>query len=435
MPEYRQENVHLISGAVLPVWDKLPETNIKVYRILTDNGDVLIGRVIPENAIDSILRRLGANRTKGKVDVSSVMNSIKNGDVVYLENGWSLKQRKVANEQRIELTGPRFENYEFIKKLGVFSERISYQTRFFIPTKTNTENIIKELMQYSPYSRTETEMQYNKGDDGNDWEVKKPEQEKQIESVEDDSKKTSDKSSADIRYSKQANSLDSWTSDVTQNSKNAKNKKLGDIVSYISKEFNIPISKGNLSLTRAKGEFKKLPKAVRLRIANDLPTATHELGHLLDDKYDFTSSANIDEIIDFAQRKSPTLMKQYKKSEVPGESVAEFVREFVKDPQSTIKEVPRFSKEFIETLSPKDAQALKTLSEYSQQYYNSDFMDKVDAAMTNNKEIKKRSKSTASEISKEIYTKLVDSFAPIKEATDYVKEVKGTLSGKRTHIF
>lgn len=431
MPEYRQENVHLISGAVLPVWDKLPETNIKVYRILTDNGDVLIGRVIPENAIDSILRRLGANRTKGKVDVSSVMNSIKNGDVVYLENGWSLKQRKVANEQRIELTGPRFENYEFIKKLGVFSERISYQTRFFIPTKTNTENIIKELMQYSPYSRTETEMQYNKGDDGNGWEVKKPEQEKQIESVEDDSKKTSDKSSADIRYSKQANSLDSWTSDVTQNSKNAKNKKLGDIVSYISKEFNIPISKGNLSLTRAKGEFKKLPKAVRLRIANDLPTATHELGHLLDDKYDFTSSANIDEIIDFAQRKSPTLMKQYKKSEVPGESVAEFVREFIKDPQSTIKEVPRFSKEFIETLSPKDAQALKTLSEYSQQYYNSDFMDKVDAAMTNNKEIKKRSKSTASEISKEIYTKLVDSFAPIKEATDYVKEVKGTLSGKK----
>ena len=237
--------------------------------------------------------------------------------------------------------------------------------------------------------------------------------------------------SSDIQYSKQANTVDTWTSNELQNSKKQKNKKLGDIVSYISKEFNIPISKGNLSLTRAKGEFKKLSKAVRLRIANDLPTATHELGHLLDDEYDFTSSANIDEIIDFAQRKSPTLMKQYKKSEVPGESVAEFVREFVKDPQSTIKEVPRFSKEFIETLSPKDAQALKTLSEYSQQYYNSDFMDKVDAAMTNNKEIKKRSKSTASETSKEIYTKLVDSFAPIKEATDYVKEVKGTLSGKK----
>ena len=237
--------------------------------------------------------------------------------------------------------------------------------------------------------------------------------------------------SSDIQYSKQANTVDTWTSNELQNSKKRKNKKLGDIVSYISKEFNIPISKGNLSLTRAKGEFKKLPKAVRLRIANDLPTATHELGHLLDDEYDFTSSANIDEIIEFAQRKSPTLMKQYKKNEVPDEAVAEFVREFVKDPQSTIKEVPKFSKEFIETLSPKDAQALKTLSEYSQQYYNSDFMDKVDAAMTSNKEIKKKNKPTASEISKEIYTKLVDSFAPIKEATDYVKEVKGTLSGRK----
>ena len=429
MPEYRQENVHLISGAVLPVWDKLPETNIKVYRILTDNGDVLIGRVISENAIDSILRRLGANRIKDKVDVSSIIDTVKSGDIVYLENGWSLKQSRVANEQRIELTGPRFDDYDFVKKLGVFSERISFQTRFFIPTKTNTENIIDKLVQYSPYDRTET--RYSKGDDSNGWEVKKPEQEKQIENVEDDNKKTSDKSNADIRYSKQANNLDSWTSDVKQSSKNQKNKKLGDIVSYISKKFNIPISKGNLSLTRAKGEFKKLPKAVRLRIANDLPTATHELGHLLDDEYDFTSSANIDEIIDFAQRKSPTLMKQYKKSEVPDEAVAEFVREFVKDPQSTIKEVPKFSKEFIETLSPKDAQALKTLSEYSQQYYNLDFMDKVDAAMTSNKEIKKKNKPTASEISKEIYTKLVDSFAPIKEATDYVKEVKGTLSGRK----
>lgn len=429
MPEYRQENVHLISGAVLPVWDKLPETNIKVYRILTDNGDVLIGRVISENAIDSILRRLGANRIKDKVDVSSIIDTVKSGDIVYLENGWSLKQSRVANEQRIELTGPRFDDYDFVKKLGVFSERISFQTRFFIPTKTNTENIIDKLVQYSPYDRTET--RYSKGDDSNGWEVKKPEQEKQIENVEDDNKKTSDKSNADIRYSKQANNLDSWTFDVKQSSKNQKNKKLGDIVSYISKKFNIPISKGNLSLTRAKGEFKKLPKAVRLRIANDLPTATHELGHLLDDEYDFTSSANIDEIIDFAQRKSPTLMKQYKKSEVPDEAVAEFVREFVKDPQSTIKEVPKFSKEFIETLSPKDAQALKTLSEYSQQYYNSDFMDKVDAAMTSNKEIKKKNKPTASEISKEIYTKLVDSFAPIKEATDYVKEVKGTLSGRK----
>ena len=115
--------------------------------------------------------------------------------------------------------------------------------------------------------------------------------------------------SSDIQYSKQANTVDTWTSNELQNSKKRKNKKLGDIVSYISKEFNIPISKGNLSLTRAKGEFKKLPKAVRLRIANDLPTATHELGHLLDDEYDFTSSANIDEIIEFAQRKSPTLMK------------------------------------------------------------------------------------------------------------------------------
>lgn len=255
---------------------------------------------------------------------------------------------------------------------------------------------------------------------------------------EDDVSKTIEKAvnktdmSSDIQYSKQSNdnTVDSWTSDVAQSNKNQKNKKLGDIVSYISKEFNIPISKGNLSIAKAKGEFKKMPRAVRLRVANDLPTVTHELGHLLDSEYDLTSLKYIDDVIDFAQQKNPTLMSLYTQDEIPGESVAEFVREFVKDPQSTIKEVPRFSKEFIERLEQKDAQALKTLSEYVQGYFNSGFMDKVSASMTTNKEIEQRNRPTILKKTEETYTKIVDDFFPIKKATDYVKHVKGELNGE-----
>lgn len=255
---------------------------------------------------------------------------------------------------------------------------------------------------------------------------------------EDDVSKTIEKvvnktdMSSDIQYSKQSNdnTVDSWTSDVAQSNKNQKNKKLGDIVSYISKEFNIPISKGNLSIAKAKGEFKKMPRAVRLRVANDLPTVTHELGHLLDSEYDLTSSKYIDDVIGFAQQKNPTLMSLYTQDEIPGESVAEFVREFVKDPQSTIKEVPRFSKEFIERLEQKDAQALKTLSEYVQGYFNSGFMDKVSASMTTNKEIEQRNRPTILKKTEETYTKIVDDFFPIKKATDYVKRVKGELNGE-----
>lgn len=173
-----------------------------------------------------------------------------------------------------------------------------------------------------------------------------------------------------------------------------------------------------------------MPRAVRLRVANDLPTVTHELGHLLDSEYDLTSLKYIDDVIDFAQQKNPTLMSLYTQDEIPGESVAEFVREFVKDPQSTIKEVPRFSKEFIERLEQKDAQALKTLSEYVQGYFNSGFMDKVSASMTTNKEIEQRNRPTILKKTEETYTKIVDDFFPIKKATDYVKHVKGELNGE-----
>ena len=52
LPEFRKENLHLISGVVLPVWDKLPTENVRIYRVLTSDGEMLIGRVVSEDMID-----------------------------------------------------------------------------------------------------------------------------------------------------------------------------------------------------------------------------------------------------------------------------------------------------------------------------------------------------------------------------------------------
>ena len=46
---------------MLPVWDKLPTENVRIYRVLTTDGDLLIGRVIPEDMIDATLHRLDAS--------------------------------------------------------------------------------------------------------------------------------------------------------------------------------------------------------------------------------------------------------------------------------------------------------------------------------------------------------------------------------------
>ena len=46
IPEFTVSKKHLISGSVLPIWDKLPSGNVRVYRVLTDDGNILIGRDI-----------------------------------------------------------------------------------------------------------------------------------------------------------------------------------------------------------------------------------------------------------------------------------------------------------------------------------------------------------------------------------------------------
>lgn len=155
LPEYRKENLHLISGVVLPVWDKLPTENVRIYRVLTSDGEMLIGRVVSEDMIDETLRRLGSSRKREKIATKDLISSIKNGDKVHLENDWILVSRKVSGEDRIELMGPSYEHHDMLMEKGVFAERIQYRTRYFIPADTNTEKIIDDILKLSPVMRVE----------------------------------------------------------------------------------------------------------------------------------------------------------------------------------------------------------------------------------------------------------------------------------------
>ena len=155
LPEFSTKNLHLIGGTVLPVWDKLPTENVRIYRVLTTDGDMLIGRVIPENMIDLTLQRLGAERTKDIIKTDDLIKFIKNGDTVHLDNGWKITQKKVSNEQRIEVIGANYLHSDSLTKKGLFTERIAYQTRYFIPAEKDTANILDEVIKISHVSRVE----------------------------------------------------------------------------------------------------------------------------------------------------------------------------------------------------------------------------------------------------------------------------------------
>jgi hypothetical protein len=133
-PEFRNSDLHLITGAVLPIWDRLGG-NPKIYRLQTDQGDRMLGRVIPATQVAATLQRLGAEGIKVTETPAQIAGRVEDGAVATLANGWTIKPAQVAGESRLELVGPDYRHNEELSRHGIFSERINYQTRFFIPTE------------------------------------------------------------------------------------------------------------------------------------------------------------------------------------------------------------------------------------------------------------------------------------------------------------
>ena len=202
-----------------------------------------------------------------------------------------------------------------------------------------------------------------------------------------------------------------------------------DIIKFVSEAFNIPISTGNIGNSKASGVYKTLPQTIRTKITNDLRTAFHELGHHLDDKYNLSEAKHINEVTNFVYKLDADFLEQYSGNDQDGEAIAQFVSAYSVNPQQARNGAPEFYKEFVSALSSEDMKKLNQAAAYVQQYINADFMDRVHANTVTNKELKQS--TPMSEKAKAAYTKIVDDFAPIKDAVDFVIKVDGEQSGNK----
>lgn len=151
MPQEITERKHLITGTLLPVWDRLPEHSLKINRVLVD-GRVMIGRLIDQADIARTLNRLGASASKVNMAPEEIYaNILYHGYKVTLANNWSITRRRVRGDQRIEVVGPNYSSMNELERYGVFGERINYITRFFVPTEEDRGvQAIKEIIETRP---------------------------------------------------------------------------------------------------------------------------------------------------------------------------------------------------------------------------------------------------------------------------------------------
>lgn len=153
VPEYNEDTLHMLTGALLPIWNSLPqEGSTKVKRLIAEDGSVYLGRVISKDMIDGVLRSFAIGRTMEVFTGQQVMDkAIKNGVRFQLTNDKvQIYRSRVSGEWRLEVFQPYNSWYLTKRYPGIIQERISYRDRFFIPVGESGVAILDKLLQDNP---------------------------------------------------------------------------------------------------------------------------------------------------------------------------------------------------------------------------------------------------------------------------------------------
>jgi hypothetical protein len=146
--------MHMVVGAMLPIWDRLKVDGIiKVARTQTVDGQRLLGMVIEPKNLPDIRKRLNVASSATKLSPSQVMLRLLKGETGELANGWKLIRAKVSNDLRIEIKPPYSWTRAAISELeglGVIREQIQFRDRMFVPTGKLGVEVLEKLFQTKP---------------------------------------------------------------------------------------------------------------------------------------------------------------------------------------------------------------------------------------------------------------------------------------------
>ena len=144
IPEFSTSTFHLVTGLLLPIWRRLPESNARVYRLQTDDGERIIGRMLTPIEVEAFCRNIGMDAPN--LSAGDAWGLINEGKVAaHLADGLVLRRARVMNEHRIELTGFTSGMVDALKARGLFGEIISWKLRLFVPVGEAGKAIFESL--------------------------------------------------------------------------------------------------------------------------------------------------------------------------------------------------------------------------------------------------------------------------------------------------
>lgn len=339
VPEYDESELHMITGALLPIWNKLPtEGTTKAMRITASDGTQYLGRIISPKQIDEVLHGLGVKGTSVKKEYSGtdLYSAIMDKAQVAVFNGMyggtiTVARRRVSGENRLEVSGGNLFALKN-KYPGVFSETIQYKTRYFIPSGDRGKEILAGM------ARDYGVRSLGKADD-----------------------------ESTVFFSKVQST---WGSRDGKDGKLPKMKSVSDLYKEAKSIFGVEINTGKIGSANAEGIYNTHANTIRTRVYGDLPTIAHELGHMFDKKYNLNEAAEVDKLVE--HYRSDLEEAGYNESLFRNEAIAMYFADMLRNSETAQQENPEFSRYLFETLSNEDRNKLGDYKQMTAQYYAAD---------------------------------------------------------------
>ncbi len=149
IPPYTESKLHIVTGLLLPIWKRLPDESMRVYRLQTDAGERVIGRLVSPAWVAQAVSADGVS-----LSPADAWTAVLDGrTVLELQDGLSLRRAKVMGRFRVELFGFTDGMVDRLKAMGLMSEIIAWKLRLFVPTGANGPEILAALMERYPIVR------------------------------------------------------------------------------------------------------------------------------------------------------------------------------------------------------------------------------------------------------------------------------------------
>jgi hypothetical protein len=337
LPEYNETRLHMLTGTLLPIWDRLPTSNTRVMRIVASDGKQYLGRLIRATDIDGVLRGLGTARTQETYTPEQIVTKVLNEGktAVLRDNKTRIVRRRVSGENRMEILGS---NVWYIAKQyhGIISERINYDYRYFIPTGEQGKNILAEIIKTNPVVDIR------------------------------------DAAPSSVDHMVAAESPEQrWSAQRVGDSDKAP-MPVSDIVEKIRHDFGINITTGHVRGSGIAGQYDRKSQGIRTRIVNDLPTVSHELGHHLDNLYGLTKDLPKEARRELVDGLDAEMKAAYREKKWLTEGLAEYTRKYLQNRETAAIDYPEFTKHFKNKLNAKDNALIDQLADEVNAYYSMD---------------------------------------------------------------